>query len=61
MRPWTAAFIAAGVAWAVKLALPATAPALRALLVLGPFSVVYLGATLVLGVADERITRKLSF
>jgi putative peptidoglycan lipid II flippase len=61
LKLWTAALIAAGVAWGLKLALPVMHPALTAIAVLGPFGVVYLLATLMFGVADERVRRKLSF
>jgi putative peptidoglycan lipid II flippase len=54
LRLWSAAFVAAAVAWGVKLTLPAAHPILRAGLILSPFGAVYLGMTLVLGVAEAR-------
>ncbi len=47
---WTSAAAAAGVAWAIKLVLPPEgSPVLRGVFTLGPYSLVYLGLTLLLG------------
>ena len=54
VRLWSAAFVAAAVAWGIKLALPAVHPIVRAVLILLPFGAVYFGLTLVLGVAEAR-------
>jgi putative peptidoglycan lipid II flippase len=51
---WSAAFVAAAVAWAVKLLLPDAHPILRAGAILAPFGAVYLGVTLALGVTEAR-------
>ena len=53
-RLWSAAFVAAAVAWAIKLRLPEAHPVLRAALILLPFGAMYLGLTVVLGVAEAR-------
>jgi putative peptidoglycan lipid II flippase len=49
---WTAAASGAVVAWIVKLALPAMHPALAALLVLGPYGLVFLTAAFALRVPE---------
>jgi putative peptidoglycan lipid II flippase len=54
VRLWSAAFVAAAVAWSIKLRLPEAHPILRAALILLPFGGVYLGLTVVLGVAEAR-------
>jgi len=51
-RLWASAVLAAGVGLLTKLALPPMHPIARAVIVLGPFGVVYLGSTLALGVAE---------
>lgn len=52
---WTSAAAAAGVAWVIKLALPSEgSPVLRGVLTLGPYSVVYLGLTLLVGLPQAR-------
>ncbi len=51
---WSAAFVAAAIAWAVKLALPPAHPILRAVLILLPFGAVYLGLTIAFGVDEAR-------
>ena len=53
-RLWTAAFAAAAVGWGLKLTLIETHPLLRAVMILVPFGAVYLGLTIVLGVAEAR-------
>jgi putative peptidoglycan lipid II flippase len=54
LRLWTAALLAAGLAWGVKLALPAMHPIATAALVLIPYAGVYAGATIAMGVDDAR-------
>ena len=54
VRLWSAAFVAAAIAWAVKLALPPAHPILRAVLILLPFGAVYLGLTIAFGVDEAR-------
>jgi putative peptidoglycan lipid II flippase len=54
VRLWSAAFVAAAAAWAIKLALPDAHPILRAGVILAPFGAVYLGLTLALGVTEAR-------
>jgi putative peptidoglycan lipid II flippase len=54
LRLWIAAFAAAAAAWMVKVSLPDMHPILRAAGILGPFGVVYLGLTFVLGVTEAR-------
>jgi len=49
-RLWGSAIAAAAVAWGVRLALPPMGPLLRGAIVLPVFGVVYLGATVALGV-----------
>ncbi len=51
-RLWGAALLAAAIAWGVKLAVPVAQPIVLAALVLGPYGIVYLGATLALGVPE---------
>jgi putative peptidoglycan lipid II flippase len=54
---WTSAVVAAGVAWAIKLALPPGSPVLQGILTLGPYGLVYMGLTLLLGVPQARLKR----
>ena len=54
LRLWSAAFVAAAVAWSIKLTLPAAHPILRAALILAPFGVVYLGLAVLFGVGEAR-------
>jgi putative peptidoglycan lipid II flippase len=55
VRLWSAAFVAAAVAWGIKLTLqPEAHPILRAALILLPFGAVYLGLTVVFGVTEAR-------
>jgi putative peptidoglycan lipid II flippase len=54
VRLWSAASVAAAVAWAIKLTLPDAHPILRAGAILTPFGAVYLGVTLALGVTEAR-------
>jgi len=45
VKLWTAAIAGAGVAWLLKLTLPAMHPAIAAVLILGPYGLVFLGST----------------
>jgi putative peptidoglycan lipid II flippase len=49
-RLWGAAIAGAAIAWTLRLVTPATGPALTAVIVLGSYGLVYLVATLALGV-----------
>jgi putative peptidoglycan lipid II flippase len=49
---WGAAAAAAIVAWAAKLAMPAFHPVVTALFVLGPYGIVFVGATLLLRIPE---------
>ena len=51
---WGSALAAATAAWAVKLALPPLHPIVGAIVVLGPYGAVFLGATWVLGIGEAR-------
>ena len=53
-RLWTAAALAAAVAWGIKLALPVMSPVITGGLTLGPYCAVYLGLTLALGIPQAR-------
>jgi putative peptidoglycan lipid II flippase len=54
IRLWTAAAMAAAVAWAVKVLLPSEQPIVAAGLVLTPYGLVYFGMTLALNVREAR-------
>jgi putative peptidoglycan lipid II flippase len=49
---WSSAAAGAAVGWAIKLALPALHPVLAAVLILGPYGLVFAGMTLALGVPE---------
>jgi putative peptidoglycan lipid II flippase len=53
-RLWGAAFVAAAVGWGIKLALPPMHPIARAALILGPYAVIFLTLTMILGIDDAR-------
>ena len=53
-RLWGAALAAAAAAWAVKLGVGHQHPVVMAAAVLGPYGVVYLGGTYVMGVGSIR-------
>ena len=53
-RLWSAAWIAAGVSWAIKLSLPPIHPIARAASILVPFGSVYLGMAVAFGVPEGR-------
>ena len=52
VKLWTAASAGAAAAWAVKLAVPAWHPIAIALLVLGPYGIVFFGAALVFNIPE---------
>ena len=52
MKLWGAAIAGGIVAWLVKLALPPLHPILAAILILGPYGIVFLGATLVMRIGE---------
>ena len=52
---WAAAAAGAAVAWAIKLAIPSVHPVVTAILVLGPYGVVFFVATWLLGVGETSI------
>jgi putative peptidoglycan lipid II flippase len=54
IRLWSAAAIAAGIAWMVKLGVPAAHPIGIAALVLIPYGLVFVGLTTLLGVSEAR-------
>jgi putative peptidoglycan lipid II flippase len=55
LRLWSAAAIAAAVAWAVKLVTGGgSRPVIAAVLVMTPYGLVYLGVTLVFGIQEAR-------
>jgi putative peptidoglycan lipid II flippase len=49
---WTAAIAGAAAAWAAKLSLPALPPVVAAVLIIGPYGLVFLGTTMALGIRD---------
>jgi putative peptidoglycan lipid II flippase len=49
---WTAAALGAAAGWAVKIALPAMHPALVAVVVLGPYGLVFFAATFALKIPE---------
>jgi hypothetical protein len=49
---WAAAIAGAAVAWGMKFALPALHPALAALLILGPYGLVFLLASIVMRIPE---------
>ena len=52
LKLWAAAIAGAAIAWAIKLAIPPMHPAVTALLVLGPYGLVYFAAAFVLGIPE---------
>jgi len=60
---WASALAGAGVAWAVKLALPSLHPIVAAALILGPYGLVYFASTFLLRIPEAsaafaRFTRR---
>jgi len=58
VKLWTAAVIGAAVAWAVKLSIPVLPPVIAAILIIGPYGVVFLSMTVVLRVEGAMSTMK---
>ena len=58
VKLWTAAVIGAAVAWAVKLSIPVLPPVIAAILIIGPYGVVFLSMTVVLRVEGAVSTMK---
>jgi putative peptidoglycan lipid II flippase len=54
IRLWSAAAIAAGMAWAIKLAVPATHPIAIAAFVLIPYGLIFVGLTTLWGISEAR-------
>src|SRR5262245_29919338 len=52
LKLWAGALLAAGVAWGIKLFIPPMHPAVIAIVVLGPYGVVYFAATWVFGIPE---------
>ena len=52
IKLWAAAFAAAGVAWLVKLNVPVFHPIVTAIVVLGPYGLVFFGLTFALGIPE---------
>ena len=52
VRLWTAALLAAGAGWSVRHFFGHHSPIILAILVLGPYGIIYFGATLALGLAE---------
>ena len=60
VKLWTAALVAAAVAWGVKLGIGQRNPILAAILILGPFGIAYFGITYALQVEESaRLIRRL--
>jgi putative peptidoglycan lipid II flippase len=55
VRLWASALAAAGIAWLIKISLPSANPIILAGLVLGPYGVVFLGATLLSRVPEAEL------
>jgi putative peptidoglycan lipid II flippase len=49
---WTAAIAGAAIAWAVKVSIPALPPVVAALLIIGPYGVIFLTMTVALRIPD---------
>jgi putative peptidoglycan lipid II flippase len=63
VKLWSASLVAAAVAWAIKLALPTLHPIVMALLVAGPYGLVFFALSALLGVPEvsnalSRVTRR---
>jgi putative peptidoglycan lipid II flippase len=52
LKLWAAAFLGAAVAWGIKIFIPAMHPALTAIVVLGPYGLVYFVATYAMGIPE---------
>ncbi|MGH8580842.1 MAG: murein biosynthesis integral membrane protein MurJ [Gammaproteobacteria bacterium] len=53
-RLWFAALLSAAAAWGIKLSFPQGSPVLVAIIVLGPYGILYLGLTALLNVTESR-------
>jgi len=61
VKLWTSALAGAAVAWAVKLAVPGLHPVVAAVVILGPYGLVYFAVALLLRVPEGRtLMRRLS-
>jgi len=49
---WTAAVAGAAAAWAVKLSIPALPPVVAAVLIIGPYGVIFIAMTVALRIPD---------
>jgi len=58
LKLWGAAIFAAAVAWGIKLVIPVMHPALIAIVVLGPYGLVYFAATYGLGIPETSLALK---
>jgi putative peptidoglycan lipid II flippase len=56
VKLWSSAIAGAAVAWGLKLALPAMHPIIAAVVILGPYGLVYVGATFALNVPESAHT-----
>jgi putative peptidoglycan lipid II flippase len=56
VKLWSSAVAGAAIAWGIKLALPAVHPIIAAVAVLGPYGLVYFGATMVMKVEEAKAT-----
>jgi putative peptidoglycan lipid II flippase len=54
VKLWTAAIVGAAAAWAAKLSIPTWPPVVAAVLIIGPYGLVFLGATFALRIPDAR-------
>ena len=52
LKLWMSAAISAGVAWAVKIAVPVSQPILAAVLIIGPYGVVFFAMTALLRIPE---------
>jgi len=59
VKLWTAAAAGAGVAWAVKLSIPPLPPIIAAMLIIGPYGLVFLAMTLALRVEGAAQTLRI--
>jgi putative peptidoglycan lipid II flippase len=55
-RLWISAAVAAGAAWGIKLALGPHGPIISAIVILGPYGVIYFAVTYLMGVEECRVT-----
>ena len=55
VKLWTAAIAGAIVAWLLKLTLPPTHPAIAAVLILGPYGLIFLGTTILMRIPEASL------